>query len=243
MEHAILKHDLAIIVPVLGDEEALAELLLQIDQWPSKPAETIVVSGKPNPLVAEICRDRGCRFIDMHANRGARLDHGARQARSSVLWFMHADVCPPRDGLTAIESAIASGAEGGCFRFEFQGSRTWFKRLLEWSVAVRILLGGVPYGDQSIFTRRDVYLECGGFPHQPLFEEVRLVKRLRRRGHFRSLACAVRVSTRRWERDGWWSRTWRNRWLALCNMLGVSAERLAGAYHGRDADDADHDRE
>lgn len=242
MEHAFVKHDIALVVPVLGDAEALAELIGQVDGWHDRPAEIIVVSGRPDPRLAGLCRDRGCRLIDAQANRGAQLDRGARQAQARALWFLHADVRLPDDGLQAIDAALAAGAEGGCFRFGFQGSRTWYKRLLERLVALRIALGGIPYGDQGIFVRRDVYLECGGFPQQPLFEEVRLVRRLRRRGRFRPLAARVRVSTRCWERDGWWSRSWRNRWLASCNMLGVSPEKLAGAYRGGAAAGSDHVR-
>lgn len=237
-----MKHDVAVVVPVLGDVEALAALLGGIERWQGMPEEVIVVAGRPDPRLTDLCRDRGCRLVESHANRGAQLDCGARQARSSVLWFLHADVEPPRDGLEAIGSACAGGAEGGYFRFAFQGPRTWYKRLLERFVSLRLSLGGIPYGDQGIFVHRDVYLECEGFPHQSLFEEVPLVRRLRRRGKFRPLAPAVRVSTRRWERDGWWSRTWQNRWLAFCNMLGVAPEKLAGAYHGGSVPDVDHDR-
>ena len=241
MEHQSLNSGIAIVVPVLGDVDALSALLRQIDAWPATPEEIIVISAKQHPALDDLCRDRGCRLIDMHANRGAQLDRGAREARAQVLWFMHADVLAPPDGSSAIESALACGAESGCFRFEFQGSRTWYKSLLARLVALRVFFGGIPYGDQSIFVRRDVYAECGGFPHQPLFEEVRLVKRLRKRGTFRPLPGVVRVSTRRWERDGWWSRTWRNRWLALCYMFGISAERLASSYHSRDDAGTRHD--
>ena len=242
MEHAPVKHDVAIVVPVLGDVGALAKLLGRIEGGQGRPEEVIVVAGRSDPRLTALCRDRGCRLVETDANRGAQLDCGARQARASALWFLHADVEPPHDGLDAIGSALAGSAEGGCFRFAFQGPRTWYKRLLERFVSLRVALGGIPYGDQGIFLRRDVYLECGGFPHQPLFEEVRLVRRLRRRGKFRSMEPAVRVSTRRWERDGWCSRTWRNRWLAFCNMLGVAPEKLAGAYHGGSAPDMEHDR-
>ena len=242
MEHAPVKHAVAVVVPVLGDVAAFATLVGRIGSWRDSPAEIVVVAGRPDSELAKLCRDRGCRLVETHANRGAQFDRGARQARSSVLWFLHADVEPPQDGIEAIRSALAVGAEGGCFRFAFQGPGTWYKRLLERCVALRVALGGIPYGDQGIFVRRDVYLECGGFPHQPLFEEVRFVRRLRRRGKFRSLAQRVRVSTRRWERDGWWSRTWHNRWLAFCNMLGVAPEKLAGAYHGGGAPDTEHDR-
>jgi hypothetical protein len=149
-----------------------------------------------------------------------------------VLWFVHADALPSPVGLQAIAAALTEGAESGCFRFTFRGEAAWYKSLLARLVALRVRAGGVPYGDQGLFVRRDVYLACEGFPHQPLFEEVRLVKRLRQRGTFRPLAEPIGVSPRRWERDGWWRRTLRNRWLALRYLLGASAERLARVYHG-----------
>ena len=95
---------------------------------------------------------------------------------------------------------------------------------------LRVKLGGIPYGDQGIFVRRDIYLKCGGFPHQPLFEEVRLVRRLRSRGRFRAIATPLGVSPRRWERDGWLRRCLDNRRLALAYACGTAAHRLANQY-------------
>ena len=78
--------------------------------------------------------------------------------------------------------------------------------------------------------RRDIYLECGGFPHQPLFEEVALVRKLRFRGQFQALATPLGVSPRRWERDGWIRRCLSNRRLALAYARGLTAPRLAARY-------------
>ena len=39
---------------------------------------------------------------------------------------------------------------------------------------------GIATGDQGIFVRRDQFLEMGGFPMQPLMEDVALSQRLRR---------------------------------------------------------------
>jgi hypothetical protein len=92
--------------------------------------------------------------------------------------------------------------------------------------------GGIAYGDQALFCTRGAYESSGGFSHDPLFEEVQLVKGIRRYGKFRMLDVAVRVATRRWERDGWLKRTVHNRWLALCHFSGVPPTRLAAAYRG-----------
>ena len=108
--------------------------------------------------------------------------------------------------------------------------RTWWKALLERLINLRTRIGGIPYGDQGIFVRREAYFEAGGFTHQPLFEEVVLVRTLRRRGHFLALALPIGVAARRWERDGWWHRSLANRALAIRYLLGVPAERLAEHY-------------
>ena len=84
--------------------------------------------------------------------------------------------------------------------------------------------------------------ELGGFAASPLFEEVRLVRRLRARGTFRVLDRALAVATRRWERDGWLKRTLHNRWLALRFALGGRPETLAARYRAQLPSDAEHER-
>jgi rSAM/selenodomain-associated transferase 2 len=219
---------IAVVIPVLGDQAELARLLPLIRR--QRPEAIVVISGSADVHAAALCREHACTYLETAANRGAQLDAGARAANAPVLWFLHADAAPPADALQAIDAALRSGAESGCFRFAFQGPATWYKRLLAWLVAVRVRCGGMVYGDQGIFVRRDVYLACGGFAPQPLFEEARLVKRLRARGTFVVLPQELGVDTRRWERDGWWRRTLYNRWLALRFMLGVPPEALAASY-------------
>ncbi|HEY8520752.1 MAG TPA: TIGR04283 family arsenosugar biosynthesis glycosyltransferase [Gammaproteobacteria bacterium] len=223
---------IAVIVPVLGDAEPLRALLERLAVDDPRPDEIVVVDGGADERIAALCRERGCTYVAADPNRGAQLDRGAAAATSEILWFLHADACPPPGALALIADAVRRGADGGCFRFAFQGPRTWYKALLERLVAWRVRLGGTPYGDQGLFATRRAYCAAGGFPHQPLFEEVRLVRRLRAGGRFVALPAAIEVSTRRWERDGWWYRTLHNRWLALCYAAGVPAERLARAYRG-----------
>ena len=231
---------IAVVIPVLGDAAELDALLAQLEA--QRPAQIIVVSGSADADVAAVCARRGCEHTEAVANRGAQLDAGARRATALVLWFVHADSEVPRDALAVIAAAVREGAESGCFRFAFQGPPAWHKRLLAALVALRIRCGGMTYGDQGIFVRRDVYLELGGFPPWPLFEEVRLVRRLRARGTFRVLPRALAVATRRWERDGWLRRTLHNRWLALRFALGGRPEALAVRYRALLRSDAEHDR-
>jgi rSAM/selenodomain-associated transferase 2 len=219
---------IAVVIPVLGEQAELARLLRLLRS--QQPEAIVVVSGCADAHAAALCREHDCTYLEAAANRGAQLDAGARAATAPVLWFLHVDAAPPAGALQTIEAALRKGAESGCFRFAFQGPATWYKRLLELLVALRVRCGGMVYGDQGVFVRRDAYLECGGFSAQPLFEEARLVRRLRARGTFVVLPQALGVATRRWERDGWWRRTLHNRWLAIRFMLGARPEALAVSY-------------
>jgi rSAM/selenodomain-associated transferase 2 len=231
---------IAVVIPVLGDAAELDALLGQLEA--QQPEEIIVVSGSADAAVEAVCDGHTCEYLEAPANRGAQLDAGARRARAAVLWFVHADAQPPDDALAVIAAAVRDGVESGCFRFAFQGPATWYKRLLAQLVALRIRCGGMVYGDQGIFVRRDVYHEVGGFAQEPLFEEVQLVRRLRARGSFRVLPRVLAVATRRWERDGWLARTLHNRWLALRFALGGRPAALAASYRALLPSDAEHER-
>ncbi len=223
-------HAVSIIVPVLADSAALAALVARIRKWPEQPAEILVVSAGPNRELQERCSALRCGFLESTRCRGVQLDAGARAASADILWFMHADAGPHRDSLGAIAAAIDAGAIGGFFRFRLGGRAAWWKALLDRLTGLRVRLGGIPYGDQGLFVARAAYEISGGFAPQPLFEEVALVKSLRRQGHFRALSLPIEVDARRWERDGWLSRSLSNRMLALRYSLGSSAENLAEHY-------------
>ena len=230
---------IAVVIPVLGDAAELDTLLARLAV--QRPEQVIVVSGSADAAVAASCRRHACEHVLSMPSRGSQLDAGARRARSAVLWFVHADAGVPDDALAHIAAAVRNGAESGCFRFAFQGPPAWYKSALAWLVALRIRCGGMVYGDQGIFVRRDVYAKAGGFAALPLFEEVRLVRRLRARGTFRVLDRALGVATRRWERDGWLKRTLENRWLALRFALGGRPETLAARYRALLPPDAGHE--
>jgi GT2 family glycosyltransferase len=89
---------------------------------------------------------------------------------------------------------------------------------------------GIATGDQAIFVRRSAFEAVGGFPDQPLMEDIELSKRLRRIGRPACLRARAATSGRRWESRGVWRTIllmWRLRWRY---WRGESAEVLARAY-------------
>lgn len=220
---------LSVVIPVLGDTPALGRLLIQLHAQRPAPAEVLVVDGGANPECRTLCERAAAAYAATRPGRGHQLHHGAAHTSGDVLWFLHADAVIPPDATTAILAALRDHAVGGYFRFRFGGSPAWHKTALAALINLRTRVG-VPYGDQGLFATRRAYDAAGGFPDLPLFEEVALIKRLRRAGRFVRLAPAITVCPRRWERDGWLRRTLENRALALAFMAGTSPSRLARRY-------------
>ena len=87
----------------------------------------------------------------------------------------------------------------------------------------------LPYGDQGIFVRREIFDRVGGFPQQPLFEDVELSRRLRRQGRIETVRASVEVSGRRFLRRPV-RETLLVNLLPLAYRLGVSPTRLSRVY-------------
>lgn len=219
-------YQISIVIPTLVDDAALPSLLRRIRAWPRRPREIVVVDGDSSASTRALCKRHQAVWLPSVHGRGVQLMKGAAHAHGSTLWFLRADCEPHPDSLTAIAIAVDSGAVGGYFRFRFTGQRRWYKTLFEIGIRIRCRWG-VPYGDQGLFAERERFDVCGGFAPMPLFEEVPLVKALRRQGRFQALPLTIGVSARRWERDGWLRRALANRLLALGYMLGLSPARLA----------------
>lgn len=222
----------SVIIPCYQDEEKLAQLLGQLQKLPHPPAEIIVVDGANRQTCRDVCTQHDAHWVASEPCRGRQLLQGAALAQGDALWFLHADMRLPADPLTAVAQALDQGAVGGYFRFQFDSPRAWPASILESAIALRTRFG-VPYGDQGIFAKRDAYFAAGGHAPWPLFEEVPLVKGLRRLGHFQPLLEPLWIDSRRWQRDGWWRRTWHNRKLAIRFACGMSPDKLAEHYRAR----------
>ena len=231
---------LVVLVPTLNDDAALARLLPLLGRLARAPEQVIVVDGAASEATAELCRGAGCTWMPSPPGRGLQLSAGiaaARAAGADVLWMVHADCEPHALSAHAIRAAAVAGAAGGYFRFRFGGARSAPKRFLEACIAWRCRLSMV-YGDQGIFVTRAAYDATPGIGPQPLFEEVALVRALRRTGRFVAVPLPMTVSERRWQRDGLLRRTLRNRTLALAYLLGIDPVTLERWYRASRAREA-----
>lgn len=163
--------------------------------------EVIVVDGGSQDDTAGAARAAGARVLHAPRGRAAQQNAGAAAARGAVLWFVHADTrVPPTAGAAVLRALAVPGTVGGAFRtrhvHDGPTPAPWPARFLALA-DLRSRLGRPAYGDQAPFVRRADFEALGGFPAQPLLEDVELSRRLRRRGAMPTLPLQVTVSGRR----------------------------------------------
>lgn len=215
---------LSVVIPALDEEDLVAAAVRSVRE----DAEVIVVDGGSRDGTREAAVAAGAAVIESAPGRGVQLDAGARAARGDWLVFLHADTRLER-GWAAALRALPAAVVGGAFRLALDPPQPAY-RLIEAGVALRCRLFRLPYGDQGIFARRDVYGMIGGFRPFPLMEDVDLVRRLARAGPLAFPAARAFTSARRWERHGMAATSLRNLWLLGRYAAGRAPDRLARTY-------------
>lgn len=222
---------ISVIIPVLDEAERIGLRLAELRVIPGI-AEVIVVDGGSSDGTVELARGTtGVRVVTAPRGRGSQLNAGAALASSEVLLFLHADVTLPADAAEWVATTLADPeVVAGAFRTRTvrDGRRSWAAPLL-WIADVRSRVTRLPYGDQALFVRRDVFLRAGGFPEQPLMEDLELSRRLRRLGRIETVPAVVRVSGRRILAGPLWA-TATMRLFPLLYRLGVPPRALARLY-------------
>ncbi|HEX8071289.1 MAG TPA: TIGR04283 family arsenosugar biosynthesis glycosyltransferase [Pyrinomonadaceae bacterium] len=219
----------SIIIPAL-DEAAHIGATLDAVAALRGAWEAVVADGGSRDVTVALARARGARVVTSARGRGAQMHAGACAARGDALWFLHADTLPPADALARINAALDADPRnvGGNFHVRFDGPEL-SARFLTW-LYPRLRRLGLCYGDSGFFVRRAVYETVGGFRPFPIFEDLDLLRRLKRRGRFVHLDAEVVTSARRFAgRSFAWTFA---RWSLLQGLywLGVHPRTLARFY-------------
>jgi rSAM/selenodomain-associated transferase 2 len=216
----------SVIVPVLNEESCIEKTLHAVQAL--NPWELIVADGGSTDRTVELASGIA-RVVHAPRGRGAQQRAAAMHASGDVLWFLHADTVPGAGALDAICSCLLDEhVAGGNFSLRFDGGQRSAEQLTRIYPWLRLL--GLCYGDSGIFVRRSVYLAAGEFQPYPLFEDVDLVRRIKKQGKFRTLPETLVTSSRRFEHRNF--ALMFAEWTALQVLFwaGVSPYRLAEMY-------------
>lgn len=223
---------LSIIVPVLHEGEGINDLIGSLNRLDSdKNIEIIIVDGAPERDTLRAIHDNNVIKISSEKGRAKQMNAGASVACGKILIFLHADTELPLNALRKIHSFMERKEYvGGAFDLGVKSERFVFK-VIGNLASIRSRLNRIPFGDQSIFIRREYFNRIRGYKEIPLMEDVELMRRIKRSGDkIWIFYDRVMTSPRRWEKEGVIYCTLRDWTLQVLYFLGISPDKLVRFY-------------
>jgi rSAM/selenodomain-associated transferase 2 len=221
---------ISIVVPLLNEAKTLPALLEHLLNFKRRGCEILLVDGGSEDGSVALALLAEFSVIHCTPGRARQMNQGAALATGDMLIFLHADTRLPPNAYELIAQAMALGKyHWGRFDVVIEGQSPLLK-LVALMMNLRSSLSSIATGDQAIFIRRSTFFHIGGFPEQPLMEDIELCKRLKQ--DFPPVRITTRVITsgRRWDERGVWRTIflmWKLRWDY---WRGVPVEKIAAAY-------------
>jgi len=221
---------LSIVMPVLNEASGLGAALRALAPFTARGVQLIVADGGSSDGTSALAQAAGSTVINAPRGRALQMNTGAQYASGQVLLFLHADTLLPEDADRLIAQALADGsAVWGRFDVCIAGQSPML-RVVAALMNLRSRWSGIATGDQAMFMTRAAFDAVGGFPAQPLMEDIEISRRLCRLSRPACLRAKVQTSGRRWEKRGVWRTVllmWR---LRFAYWRGAAPEHLAELY-------------
>jgi rSAM/selenodomain-associated transferase 2 len=187
---------ISIVIPTYNEEKVLPQNLRSLFTQPGDYEVLVVDGGSTDQtcaIVAGLARSpqHSARFADsarralrtVHLltapkGRASQMNAGAKEARGEWLLFLHADTVLPGGAIQRLNDMESDQRiQAGGFMHQFSGDN-WRLRFISILDNFRCTRSRIIYGDQALFVRRTLFEQLGGFPSQPILEDVVFCERL-----------------------------------------------------------------
>lgn len=225
-----MRAPISVIIPTLDAEETLPACLGALVEGLDAGLlrELIVSDGGSSDATGAVAQAWGAEVIHGSPSRGGQLRRGCAAASGDWLLVLHADTQLAPGWADAVREHLGTDS-AAWFRLAFDRDSLPARIVAGWA-NLRSGLLGLPYGDQGLLLPRALYEEVGGYPDQPLMEDVAMARALR--GRMTGLKVRAVTSAEKYRRQGWLRRGARNLWTLARYAAGASPEVLAARYRG-----------
>jgi len=226
--------DISVIVPCVNEELELPALLRVLREAGSRfegDWELLVVDGGSTDGTIAYCEGQSdVMLISSKPSRAVQMNLGARKAKGSVLYFVHADTRPPIDCFNGVWNAFQAGAKIGGYAFEMDSQRLM---LAFNSYMTKFNVISTRGGDQTIFMTKALYQELNGFcESMKIMEEYELLKRVQKAGiPYYLMEGQTIVSARKYEDRSWLHVQLANTAAMLMWRAGVDSTTIKRRYY------------
>jgi rSAM/selenodomain-associated transferase 2 len=223
---------ISIIIPALNEVESLGNHLPRLVST-HQGLEVLVVDGGSTDKSVDTAKALGAKVLHSAPGKSVQMNAGAEAAQGHILLFLHADTALNPGFADQVRKILdRPGVAAGAFRLAIDG-RGLGLRIIERLANFRSRFLQLPFGDQGIFLKADMFSAVGGFPALPIMEDFELIRHLKQKGRIKILPLAATTSSRRWEKLGILRTTAINQAIIIGYLLGVDPQKLADWYRGR----------
>ena len=180
----------SVVIPAYNEEKALPDTLHALFSQPGD-YEVIAVDGGSADRTRDVLLDAGFSegpvpltthpsrlLMTAPKGRASQMNAGAKEAGGEWLLFLHADTVLPEGAIERLNTMEADHAiQAGGFMHQFSGD-DWRLKLISFLDNFRCTRSRIIYGDQALFIRRSLFSQLGGFPNQPILEDVAFCEKI-----------------------------------------------------------------
>ena len=221
---------ISIIIPTQNEAASIGKLIAYLQlHGKDNVAEIIISDGGSTDETLAIAAQSGATVLTAPLkSRAAQMNYGAAKASGDILYFVHADSCPPKSFAADVIEAVNKGFDFGRYRTKFDSSKlllkinAWFTRF-NWFICYG--------GDQTMFITRNFFQQSGGFKNELLImEEYEFCEKQMKQGHYKIFGDTALISARKYEGRSWLQVQLANRKAVQLYKKGASQEEIVKTY-------------
>ena len=199
-----------VIIPTFNEEKALPKTLAALFQQSGEFRVVAVDGGSTDRTRVLLRQDPRISVVNAPKGRALQMNAGAEyaghhcQSQDDWLLFLHADTVLPENAVQRLTQLnVDEHCQAGGFMHQFSG-KDWRLRLISWLDNYRCTRSRIIYGDQALFVRQGLFTQLGGFPCQPILEDVAFCEKLLQCTTPRLLSQPVVTDSRKFVQMGVW---------------------------------------
>lgn len=169
---------ISIIIPVFNEEKALNDCLSRVFAQTGNYEVIIVDGGSTDQTLKEAKAWPNAKIFSAPKGRGSQMNKGAKVASGNWLLFLHADTFLEPKTIENFSKLLNNNSlEAGCFWHKFDSYHPWLQ-IVSLIHNLRFYLTGIIYGDQSLFVKKSLFDDLGGFREGIVMEDIEFSERL-----------------------------------------------------------------
>jgi Glycosyl transferase family 2 len=202
-------NELTVIIPFIAHDILWKDLLRDLQPLPAGAEILLVGPDKPEPEILALATRNliaTVRYVESPRGRAVQMNSGARAARGSYFWFLHADAKVPRPALYALATDLQREPNAvHYFSLQYLNDGPRLMTVTSILANLRAHYLGIPFGDQGFAVSRGTFYRLGGYQENLLYgeDQVLIWEARRKRVALNALPASIFTSARSYESSGW----------------------------------------